>query len=108
MSPTPSQTLDLALVPAEYHDLAAVFRKEDALSLSPHRPYDCATDLIPSSTLPKSYLYNLSGPEQQAMETYILDSLAAAIICPSSSLVGAGLFFIGKMALFAPALISMD
>lgn len=30
------------------------------------------------------------------MEKYIKESLAAGIICPSSSLVGAGFFFVGK------------
>lgn len=35
VSPIPPQTLDLSLVPAEHHDLAAVFSKEEALSLSP-------------------------------------------------------------------------
>lgn len=75
--------------------MAAVFSKEDALSLPPHRPYDCAIDLIPGSTLPKSCLYNLSWPEQQVMETYIRDSLAAGNIWQSSSPVGAG-FFLGK------------
>lgn len=87
---------DLSLIPTEYHDLAAVFSKEDALSRPPHRPYDCAIELIPGSTLPKSRLHNLSRPEQQAMETYIRNSLAAGIIHPSSSLVGAGFFFVGK------------
>ena len=31
---------DLTLVPPEYHDLAQVFSKDQALSLPPHRPYD--------------------------------------------------------------------
>lgn len=70
MNPSPSQTLDL--VPAEYHDLTVVFSKEDVLSLPPHRPYDCAIELT-GSTLPKSRLYNLSSPEQHAMETYLCD-----------------------------------
>lgn len=79
----------------EYYDLTLAFSKEDALLLLPHRPYDCAIKLIPGATLPKSRLYNLSRPEQQAMEEYIPDSLAPGIIRPSSSQVGTGFFFEG-------------
>ena len=43
-----------------------------------------------------SRIYNLSLPERAAMETYIRDSLAAGIICPSSSPVGAEFFFVSK------------
>lgn len=93
MSSPPSVPIDLSVIPSEYHDLAAFLSKEDALSLPPHRPYDCAIELMPGSTLPKSRLYNLSRPEQQAMEEYSWDSLAADIIRPSSSPVGAGFFF---------------
>lgn len=64
--------------------------------MPPHRPYDCAINLIPGAPLPTSRLYNLSKPEQVAMEDYIRDSLAAGIIRPSSSPVGAGFFFVDK------------
>uniref|UniRef100_A0A8C5HTM3 Gypsy retrotransposon integrase-like protein 1 n=3 Tax=Gouania willdenowi TaxID=441366 RepID=A0A8C5HTM3_GOUWI len=87
---------DLSGVPEVYHDLGPVFSKEDALSLPPHRPYDCAIELLPGATLPSGRLYNLSKPEQAAMETYIRDSLAAGIIRPSTSPVGAGFFFVNK------------
>ena len=78
------------------HDLAPVFSKHHALSLPPHRPYDCAIGLQPGAPLPSSRLYNLSRPDREAMEDYIWDSLAAGITRPSSSLVGAGFFFVGK------------
>ncbi|KAK7929110.1 hypothetical protein WMY93_005505 [Mugilogobius chulae] len=87
---------DLTNVPTAYHDLANVFSKDRALSLPPHRPYDCGIDLLPGAPLPSSRLYNLSRPEYEAMEKYINDSLAAGIIRPSSSPVGAGFFFVGK------------
>lgn len=87
---------DLSLVPAAYHDLGEVFSKHRALSLPPHRPYDCAIDLLPGASLPSSRLYNLSRPEHDTMEKYISDSLAAGIIRPSSSPVGAGFFFVTK------------
>ena len=86
----------LSNVPQEYHDLSAVFSKDSALSLPPHRPYDCAIDLLPGAPLPKSRLYNLSGPEKKSMQDYISESLASGIIRPSSSPVAAGFFFVGK------------
>ena len=87
---------DLSGVPQAYHDLSAVFSKDSALSLPPHRPYDCAIDLLPGAPLPKGRLYNLSVPEKESMQTYISESLASGIIRPSSSPVAAGFFFVGK------------
>ena len=103
-APTPSTSAtlplpeppDLSSVPAVYHDLELVFSKHQALSLPPHRPYDCAINLLPGAPLPSSCLYNLSRPERESMENYIQDSLAAGLICPSSSPVGAGFFFVKK------------
>ena len=96
VAPSPCVPPDLSTVPPEYHDVGEVFSKERALSLPPHRPYDCAIELLPGTTLPSSRLYNLSRPERGAMETYINDSLAAGIIRPSSSPLGAGFFFVSK------------
>lgn len=59
-SPPPA---DLSGVPEAYHDLREVFSKQRALSLPPHRPYDCAIDLRPGAPLPASRLYNLSKPD---------------------------------------------
>lgn len=67
----PPYNPDLSLVPSVYHDLREVFNKSRALSLPPHRPYDCAIDLLPGAPLPTSRLYNLSRPEREAMESYI-------------------------------------
>ena len=87
---------DLSNVPECYHDLCDVFSKDSALSLPPHRPYDCAINLLPGAPLPKSRLYNLSNPEKETMQNYISESLASGIIRPSSSPVAAGFFFVGK------------
>ena len=95
-SPDPSSSPDLTLIPPEYHDLREAFSKSRALSLPPHRPYDCAIDLLPGAPLPASRLYHLSRPEREAMETYISESLAAGLIRPSSSPLGAGFFFVSK------------
>ncbi|KAI3362898.1 hypothetical protein L3Q82_011496, partial [Scortum barcoo] len=61
-------------------NIKEVFSKSKALSLPPHCPYDCAINLIPGSPLPSSRLYNLSHPENAAMEKYIKESLATGII----------------------------
>lgn len=87
---------DLLGVPRIYHDLREAFCKDRARSLPPHRPYDCAIDLLPGAPLPSSRLYSISQPERDAMERYITESLAAGLIRPSSSPVPAGFFFVDK------------
>ena len=64
---TDAEYPDLNVVPSCYHHLQKVFSKTKALSLPPHRPYDCAIELIPGSTIPKGRLYFFSGPEKEAM-----------------------------------------
>ncbi|XP_070406069.1 uncharacterized protein [Nothobranchius furzeri] len=87
---------DLSRVPSCYHDLKEVFSKSWAASLPPHRPYDCAIDLLPGTTPPKGRLYPLSLPERQVMRDYIDTALRAGIIRESSSPAGAGFFFVTK------------
>ncbi|KAL1279493.1 hypothetical protein QQF64_026166 [Cirrhinus molitorella] len=43
------EPVDLSNMPAEYLDLKGVFSKSRAASLPPHRPYDCAIDLLSGS-----------------------------------------------------------
>ncbi len=90
------ETADLSGVPTEYHDLCRVFSRSRATSLPPHRPYDCAIDLLPGTSPPKGRLYSLSCPEREAMDKYIKESLNAGLIRPSSSPAGAGFFFVKK------------
>uniref|UniRef100_A0A3B3HV01 Gypsy retrotransposon integrase-like protein 1 n=1 Tax=Oryzias latipes TaxID=8090 RepID=A0A3B3HV01_ORYLA len=92
---TPEQ-IDLSNVPEGYHDLRTVFSKSKASSLPPHRPYDCTINLLEGAPLPKGRLFNLSGPEKAAMESYIQEALTSGHIRPSSSPVGAGVFFVQK------------
>lgn len=94
--PASPKTIDLTNVPPEDRDLTQPFSKEDPLTLSTNHPYDCAVDLLPGTTLPKSRLYNLFGPEQQSMEKSIWDYLAAGIIRSSCSPVWAVFFFVVK------------
>ncbi len=90
------EALDLSNVPAEYRDLREVFSKSRAASLPPHRPYDCAIDLLPGKSPPKGKLYSLSVPEREAMEKYISDSLASKFIRPFLFSSGGGVLFCGE------------
>ncbi|XP_053486038.1 uncharacterized protein LOC128610642 [Ictalurus furcatus] len=83
-------------IPPEYHDLHEVFSKERASCLPPHRPYDCAIDLLPGASLPWGRVYPLSQAEQQAMEEYIQEALRQGYIRPSTSPMSAGFFFVEK------------
>ncbi|KAI3373269.1 hypothetical protein L3Q82_006572 [Scortum barcoo] len=83
---------DLSRIPPCYHDLREMFNKAKATSLPPHRPWDCAIDLLPGAPIPKVRLYSISGPERKAMDKYIEASLRSGIICPSSSPAGASFF----------------
>ncbi len=64
------EPVSLADVPEAYHDLRTVFSKSRASSLPLHRPYDCAIELLPGTSLPKGRIYSLSRPEREAMEKY--------------------------------------
>ncbi|XP_016115469.1 tripartite motif-containing protein 16-like [Sinocyclocheilus grahami] len=57
--------VNLSNVPEEYLDLKEVFSKSRAASLPPHRPYDCAIDLVPGTSPPKGKLYSLPVPERE-------------------------------------------
>ncbi len=89
------QTADLTGVPAEYLDFLRVFSKSRVASLPPHKPNDCAIDLLQGTFPPRGRLYSLSAPEREAMDKYIQESLAAGLIRSSSSPTGAG-FFVEK------------
>uniref|UniRef100_A0A3B3HFG0 CCHC-type domain-containing protein n=1 Tax=Oryzias latipes TaxID=8090 RepID=A0A3B3HFG0_ORYLA len=94
--PGSNKEIDLTNIPTCYHDLRSVFCKSRASALPPHRPYDCAIELLNGAPLPKSKLYNLSGPEKSSMEAYIQEALSLGHIRPSSSPVAAGFFFVEK------------
>uniref|UniRef100_A0A9J7ZGW9 Gypsy retrotransposon integrase-like protein 1 n=1 Tax=Cyprinus carpio carpio TaxID=630221 RepID=A0A9J7ZGW9_CYPCA len=83
-------------VPTEYADLAEVFSKDKATKLPPHRPWDCAIDLLPNTSPPKSRVYPLSIPETKAMEEYIEEALSYGFIRPSTSPAASGFFFVDK------------
>ncbi len=49
-SPEP---LEKHIIPSDYAAFQDVFSKQAATQLPPHRPWDCAIDLLPGATLPK-------------------------------------------------------
>uniref|UniRef100_A0A8C1X6Z8 Retrotransposon gag domain-containing protein n=1 Tax=Cyprinus carpio TaxID=7962 RepID=A0A8C1X6Z8_CYPCA len=87
---------DMSGLPLEYQDLVEAFSKTKASKLPPHRPVDCAIDLIPGSTPPKGRIFPLSQPESAAMKKYIEEGLAKGFITPSKSPASAGFFFVKK------------
>ncbi|KAK3536276.1 hypothetical protein QTP86_001378 [Hemibagrus guttatus] len=82
-------------LPDVYYDLGAVFSKEKASRLPPHRLGECAIELLPNTT-PPSRVYLLSLPETHAMDDYIKEALAVGHIRPSTSPATAGFFFVEK------------
>lgn len=84
------------LIPIEYHDLHEAFSKQKATQLPPHRPSDCAIELIPGSSPPTGRIFPLSQPEHKAMSEYIDEELAKGFIRPSTSPASAGFFFVKK------------
>ncbi len=88
--------LDLSRVPPLYHPYQEAFSKRKATTIPPHRPYDCAIDLLPGTIPPRGCIFSLSPPEWAAMDSYIEKALATGFIRPSTSPAGAGVFFVGK------------
>ncbi|KAL0188171.1 hypothetical protein M9458_015270, partial [Cirrhinus mrigala] len=83
-------------IPSEYQDLLEEFSRTKATHLPPHRPGDCAIDLIPGATPPKGWIFPLSQAESEAMHKYIQEELAKGFIAPSTSPASAGFFFVKK------------
>ncbi|KAK3520772.1 hypothetical protein QTP70_032340 [Hemibagrus guttatus] len=83
-------------IPACYSRFSDVFCPKKASKLPPHRPWDCAIDLIPSEPVPRGRIYSLSLPEEKAMEEYITEALAQGYIRPSMSPAASSFFFVAK------------
>ncbi|XDV17823.1 hypothetical protein PO909_023632 [Leuciscus waleckii] len=83
-------------IPVEYRAFQDVFSKVLATKLPPHRPWDCAIDLLPIATLPKGRIYPLSIPEQKAIEEYVEEALHQQFIRPSTSPAASSFFFVAK------------
>ncbi len=92
-SPVDQQSVD---IPEDYSHFSDVFCPKKASQLPPHRPWDCAIDLLPGESVPKGKIYPLSLPEQKAMEEYIEEALQQGYIRPSTSPAASSLFFVAK------------
>ncbi|KAI2646996.1 Transposon Tf2-9 polyprotein [Labeo rohita] len=92
-SPIDKQSIE---IPTEYTDFQDVFCPRRAADLPPHRPWDCAIDLLPDAQVPKGRIYPLSIPETKAMEEYIQEALAHGYIRPSTSPAASSFFFVAK------------
>uniref|UniRef100_A0A8C5PHN1 ribonuclease H n=1 Tax=Leptobrachium leishanense TaxID=445787 RepID=A0A8C5PHN1_9ANUR len=84
------------VVPDCYQALKEVFSKARTEVLPPHRPYDCAIELLPGTMPPRGHVYPLSQKENDIMEEYIKENLERGFIRRSSSPAGAGFFFVSK------------
>ncbi len=92
-SPVDKQSVD---IPDSYSPFSDVFCPKKATQLPPHRPWDCAIDLLPGESVPKGRIYPLSLPEQKAMEEYIEEALKRGYIRPSTSPAASSFFFVAK------------
>ncbi|KAK9412177.1 hypothetical protein NXF25_003352 [Crotalus adamanteus] len=82
--------------PQVYNDLAAVFSEQECDSLPPHRPTDCAIELVPGAKLPKPRMYPMTFAELQEMRKYLDKNLARGFIEPAHSRIAAPVIFQGK------------
>ncbi|KAK3536778.1 hypothetical protein QTP86_025088, partial [Hemibagrus guttatus] len=92
-SPSVHQPLQ---IPACYASFSDVFCPKRASKLPPHRPWDCAIDLLPGEPVPRGRIYPLSIPEEKAMEEYIKEALDQGYIHPSTSPAASSFFFVAK------------
>ncbi|KAK3532299.1 hypothetical protein QTP86_016063, partial [Hemibagrus guttatus] len=83
-------------IPTCYAPFSDVFCPKRASKLPPHRPWDCAIDLLPGEPVPRGRIYPLSILEEKAMEEYIKEALAQGYICPSTSPAASSFFFVAK------------
>ncbi len=91
-SPLENRSID---IPTDYAPFS-VFCPKRASQLPPHRPWDCAIDLLPDEPVPKGKIYSLSIPEQKAMEEYISEALQQGYIRSSTSPAASSFFFVAK------------
>ncbi len=73
-----------------------MFCHKKASQLPPHRPWDCAINLLQGEPVPHGKIYPLSLPEQKAMEEYIDEALEQGYIRPSTSPAASSFFFVAK------------
>ncbi|KAK3523783.1 hypothetical protein QTP70_010051 [Hemibagrus guttatus] len=92
-SPLENRSVEIPVCYSRFWD---VFCPRKASKLPPHRPWDCAVDLVPGEPVPRGRIYSLSLPEEKAMEEYIAEALSQGYICPSTSPAASSFFFVAK------------
>ena len=87
---------DLTKIPAEYHEFAKVFSKEEADKLPEHRHYDHTIPLQEGTTPPFGPIYNLAPAELEVLRKYVDDNLRKQFIRHSQSPAAAPILFVKK------------
>lgn len=84
------------LMPTRYHCYINMFRKQNAMTLPPHRRYDFWVDLIPGATPQAAKIIPLSPAEEKALDTMIDEGLEKGTIRRTKSPWAAPVLFTGK------------
>ncbi len=88
--------LDMADVPAEYHDFADVFSDSLSEKLPEHRPYDLKINIEEGTSPPLGPIYSLLESKLKALHEFIDNNLHSGFITPSHSPHGAPVLFVKK------------
>jgi hypothetical protein len=87
---------DLTKIPAEYHEFANIFSKEESDKLPEHRHYDHTIPLQEGTTPPFGPIYRLSPTELETLREYIDVNLRKGWIRHSQSPAAAPILFVRK------------
>lgn len=91
-----TDSLNLAVIPPQLHDLQDFFKEDNSNKLPPHREYDLKLELLPNQIPPKTKLRHV-GPEQsKIINEYVHDLLQRGFIEPSKADHGANVLLIRK------------
>uniref|UniRef100_A0A803SRK7 Gypsy retrotransposon integrase-like protein 1 n=1 Tax=Anolis carolinensis TaxID=28377 RepID=A0A803SRK7_ANOCA len=91
-----TDTEPIITLPKKYSEYWDVFNEKEAEKLPPHRPYDCAIDLVEGAPIPRGHLYSLTEPEQEALREFIETNLRKGFIRPSQSPAASPVMFVKK------------
>ena len=56
----PQSIAQLETIPEEYQEYSDVFQESTVKELPPHRPFDCAIDILPDTIVPYRQIFSLS------------------------------------------------
>uniref|UniRef100_R4GDC8 CCHC-type domain-containing protein n=1 Tax=Anolis carolinensis TaxID=28377 RepID=R4GDC8_ANOCA len=91
-----TDTEPIITLPKKYSEYWDVFNEKEAEKLPPHRPYDCAIDLVEGAPIPRGHLYSLTEPEQEALREFLETNLRKGFIRPSQSPAASPVMFVKK------------